>query len=73
MRPVGGWLADRIGGAQVLSWVFGGVAMFSLLLTWPSMVPFVANSDRRISKAERCSLTVLANSPVPVSEMVTSY
>src|SRR5262245_11553010 len=40
MRPVGGWLADRIGGAQVLSWVFGGVALFSLLLTWPSMVPF---------------------------------
>ena len=28
MRPVGGWLADRIGGAQVLSWVFGGVALF---------------------------------------------
>ena len=26
MRPLGGWLADRIGGAQVLSWVFGGVA-----------------------------------------------
>ena len=25
MRPLGGWLADRIGGAQVLSWVFGGV------------------------------------------------
>ena len=24
MRPAGGWLADRIGGAQVLSWVFGG-------------------------------------------------
>jgi nitrate/nitrite transporter NarK len=40
MRPVGGWLADRIGGAQVLSWVFGGVALFALLLTWPSMVPF---------------------------------
>ena len=40
MRPVGGWLADRIGGAQVLSWVFGGVAVFALLLTWPSMVPF---------------------------------
>ena len=39
MRPVGGWLADRIGGAQVLSWVFGGVAGFALLLTWPSMVP----------------------------------
>ena len=40
MRPLGGWLSDRIGGAQVLSWVFGGVALFSLLLTWKSMVPF---------------------------------
>jgi NNP family nitrate/nitrite transporter-like MFS transporter len=40
MRPLGGWLADRIGGAQVLSWVFGGVALFALLLMWQSMVPF---------------------------------
>jgi len=40
MRPIGGWLADRIGGAQVLSWVFGGVALFSLLFIWQSMVPF---------------------------------
>jgi nitrate/nitrite transporter NarK len=40
VRPVGGWLADRIGGAQVLSWVFGGIAIFSLLLAWPAMVPF---------------------------------
>jgi nitrate/nitrite transporter NarK len=44
MRPVGGWLADRIGGAQVLSWVFGGVALFSLLLIWPSMVPFTVGA-----------------------------
>ena len=44
MRPVGGWLADRIGGAQVLSWVFGGVALFSWLLTWPSMVPFTVGA-----------------------------
>jgi len=44
MRPVGGWLADRIGGAQVLSWVFGGVALFSLLLTWPSIVPFTVGA-----------------------------
>ena len=44
MRPVGGWLADRIGGAQVLSWVFGGVAACSLLLTWPSMVPFTVGA-----------------------------
>ena len=44
MRPVGGWLADRIGGAQVLSWVFGGVALFSLLLTWQSIVPFTVGA-----------------------------
>jgi nitrate/nitrite transporter NarK len=44
MRPVGGWLSDRIGGAQVLSWVFGGVALFSLLLAWPSMVPFTVGA-----------------------------
>ena len=44
VRPVGGWLADRIGGAQVLSWVFGGVALFSLLLTWPSLVPFTVGA-----------------------------
>ena len=44
MRPLGGWLADRIGGAQVLSWVFGGVALFALLLTWPSMVPFTVGA-----------------------------
>jgi nitrate/nitrite transporter NarK len=44
MRPVGGWLADRIGGAQVLSWVFGGVAVGSLLLTWTSIVPFTAGA-----------------------------
>ena len=44
MRPAGGWLADRIGGAQVLSWVFGGVALCSLLLTWQSMVPFTVGA-----------------------------
>jgi nitrate/nitrite transporter NarK len=44
MRPVGGWLADRIGGAQVLSWVFGGVSVFSLLLIWPSIVPFTVGA-----------------------------
>ena len=44
MRPVGGWLSDRIGGAQVLSWVFSGVAIFSLLLAWPSMIPFTVGA-----------------------------
>ena len=44
MRPLGGWLADRIGGAQVLSWVFGGVSLCSLLLMWPSMAPFTVGA-----------------------------
>lgn len=44
MRPLGGWLADRIGGSQVLSWVFGGVSLFALLLMWPSMVPFTVGA-----------------------------
>ena len=44
MRPIGGWLSDRIGGAQVLSWVFSGVAMFSLLMMWGSMVPFTVGA-----------------------------
>ncbi len=44
LRPLGGWLADRIGGAQVLSWVFGGVSLFSLLMMWPSMVPFTVGA-----------------------------
>lgn len=44
MRPIGGWLADRIGGAQVLSWVFAGTAAFSLLLAWPAMVPFTVGA-----------------------------
>src|SRR5262249_2146822 len=44
MRPIGGWLADRIGGAQVLSWVFAGIAVFALLLAWPAMIPFTVGA-----------------------------
>ncbi|HEY7215569.1 MAG TPA: MFS transporter, partial [Thermoanaerobaculia bacterium] len=40
LRPAGGWLSDRIGGARVLSGVFLGVVPFALLLTWPAMLPF---------------------------------
>jgi NNP family nitrate/nitrite transporter-like MFS transporter len=40
LRPVGGWLADRIGGARVLSGVFPGTALFALLLAWPAIIPF---------------------------------
>jgi MFS transporter, NNP family, nitrate/nitrite transporter len=44
MRPLGGWLSDRIGGARVLSAVFAGVAPFAMLLSWPAMVPFTVGA-----------------------------
>ncbi|MCC7008493.1 MAG: MFS transporter [Acidobacteria bacterium] len=44
VRPLGGWLADRIGGAEVLSWALGGIAVFGLLLAWPSMVPLTVGA-----------------------------
>jgi MFS transporter, NNP family, nitrate/nitrite transporter len=44
MRPVGGALADRIGGARVLNAVFLGVIPFALLLAWPSMIPFTVGA-----------------------------
>jgi len=44
MRPIGGWLSDRIGGAHVLSLVFLGVVPFALLLAWPSMLPFTVGA-----------------------------
>jgi MFS transporter, NNP family, nitrate/nitrite transporter len=44
MRPVGGVLADRIGGARVLWGVFAGLVPFALLLMWTSMVPFTVGA-----------------------------
>ncbi len=44
MRPVGGALSDRIGGARVLNAVFLGVIPFALLLAWHSMVPFTVGA-----------------------------
>ncbi len=43
-RPVGGWLADQIGGARVLSVVFLGIIPFALLLMWNSMAPFTVGA-----------------------------
>ena len=40
MRPVGGILADKIGGARVLIGVFATIAALSLLLSFASIVPF---------------------------------
>jgi NNP family nitrate/nitrite transporter-like MFS transporter len=44
LRPLGGWLSDRIGGARVLSAVFLGVAPFALLMAWSSMIPFTVGA-----------------------------
>jgi len=40
LRPVGGILADKIGGAKVLIGVFGAICLLSLLLSFASIVPF---------------------------------
>ncbi len=44
LRPVGGWLSDRIGGARVLSVIFFGLIPFALLLAWPLMLPFTVGA-----------------------------
>jgi MFS transporter, NNP family, nitrate/nitrite transporter len=43
-RPLGGWLADKIGGARVLQAVFLGIIPFALLMAWPSMLPFTVGA-----------------------------
>lgn len=40
MRPVGGWLSDRIGGAKLLAFVFAGAGTLALGLAFPQMTPF---------------------------------
>ncbi len=40
MRPVGGVLADRIGGTSILRWIFPFTALMALFLARPSMIPF---------------------------------
>ncbi len=44
MRPVGGILSDRIGGARVLAGVFSGIVPFACLMAWHSMVPFTVGA-----------------------------
>lgn len=40
MRPLGGWLADRVGGKYILTFVFPGVAVAAAFLTFQHMAPF---------------------------------
>src|SRR5215472_3873816 len=44
VRPLGGWLSDKIGGARLLSAVFLGIVPFSLLLIWPAILPFTVGA-----------------------------
>ncbi len=40
MRPVGGTLADEVGGGTILKWVFPFVAVMAIFLACPMMVTF---------------------------------
>ncbi|HXU36575.1 MAG TPA: MFS transporter [Blastocatellia bacterium] len=40
MRPVGGWLADRIGGRVILLWVFPATAAMAIFMACPLMSTF---------------------------------
>ena len=40
MRPLGGWLSDRLGGLAILTWIFPFVTAMALLMTLETMVPF---------------------------------
>lgn len=40
MRPLGGILADRIGGRAILLWVFPWTACMAVLMAFPHIVPF---------------------------------
>jgi MFS transporter, NNP family, nitrate/nitrite transporter len=44
LRPIGGALSDKIGGARVLSGVFLGLVPFSLLLAWDAILPFTVGA-----------------------------
>ncbi len=44
MRPVGGMLADRVGGRSVLLWVFPIVVVAAVMLACPSMATFTVGA-----------------------------
>jgi NNP family nitrate/nitrite transporter-like MFS transporter len=44
MRPIGGWLADRLGGARVLVYIFAAVAALGLLMGCPNMLTFTVGA-----------------------------
>jgi len=77
MRPIGGWLSGRIGGARVLSLVFLGIVPFALLLAWVPLLiiddfgmrklPHTAAEDLLeiiMRRYERFSTLLTSNRPV---------
>jgi len=40
MRPIGGWLSDKVGGLSILLWIFPFVVLMAMLLTFETIVPF---------------------------------
>lgn len=44
MRPVGGWLSDRIGGARLLVWVFSAAAVLALGMATTHIIPFTVGA-----------------------------
>jgi NNP family nitrate/nitrite transporter-like MFS transporter len=44
MRPVGGWLSDKIGGLTILLWIFPFVTAMALLMTLETMIPFTVGA-----------------------------
>jgi MFS transporter, NNP family, nitrate/nitrite transporter len=44
LRPVGGWLSDKVGGLTILIGIFPFVTAMALLLTFQTMVPFTVGA-----------------------------
>lgn len=44
MRPIGGTLADKVGGRAILKWVFPATAAMAVLLAFPTMATFTVGA-----------------------------
>ena len=44
MRPVGGILADKVGGSRILRWVFPLAAVMALFMACPLMATFTVGA-----------------------------
>lgn len=44
VRPLGGWLADRVGGRRILMWVFPATALAALAMACPLMATFTVGA-----------------------------